>query len=176
MSDNNDSTTATVRHLRMPQTPVGPIVLVADGDSLAGVYMREHRHAPEVTQFGPEIADDPFLVGVARQLSEYFAGEREMFDVPVSPRGTDFQRLVWDGLREIPYGQTWTYAQLARHIGQPTASRAVGLANGRNPVSIVVPCHRVVGSDGSLTGYGGGLDNKRALLDLERSHTDSALF
>jgi methylated-DNA-[protein]-cysteine S-methyltransferase len=107
------------------------------------------------------------LADAARQLNEYFAGERTDFDLPLSLDGTGFQRTVWSGLQDIPYGETISYGELARRIGQPTASRAVGLANGRNPVSIVVPCHRVVGSNGSLTGYGGGLPRKQFLLGLE---------
>jgi methylated-DNA-[protein]-cysteine S-methyltransferase len=105
---------------------------------------------------------------VERQLSEYFSGQRQAFDLPLALEGTAFQRRVWDALLGIGYGRTLSYGQLADQIGQPTAARAVGLANGRNPVSIIVPCHRVVGADGSLTGYGGGLDNKHRLLELER--------
>ena len=104
----------------------------------------------------------------AAQLGEYFAGERTEFDLPLEPAGTPFQRSTWLALREIPYAETINYGQLALRVGNPKASRAVGLANGRNPISIVVPCHRVIGADGSLTGYGGGLDRKRLLLDLER--------
>ncbi len=104
---------------------------------------------------------------VAEQLREYFAGERERFDVPLAARGTEFQRRVWEALRAIPYGETASYGQIARAVGRPAASRAVGAANGRNPISIVVPCHRVVGAGGALTGYGGGLDRKARLLDLE---------
>ncbi len=110
------------------------------------------------------------------QLDEYFAGERTEFDVTLRLEGTEFQRRVWAGLLEIPYGETISYGELATRIGQPTASRAVGLANGRNPVGIIVPCHRVIGSTGALTGYGGGLDRKRALLDLERSRRQPQLI
>jgi methylated-DNA-[protein]-cysteine S-methyltransferase len=108
------------------------------------------------------------LDAAVRQLREYFAGERRDFDLPLEPAGTPFQLTVWDALRGIPYAETINYGQLAVRVGNPTASRAVGLANGRNPISIVVPCHRVIGANGSLTGYGGGLDRKRTLLDLER--------
>jgi len=96
-----------------------------------------------------------------------FAGQRTAFELPLAPEGTEFQRRVWAALQQIPYGQTWSYGELARHIGSPAASRAVGLANGKNPIALVIPCHRVIGSDGSLTGYGGGLERKRFLLDLE---------
>jgi methylated-DNA-[protein]-cysteine S-methyltransferase len=104
-----------------------------------------------------------------RQLSEYFAGERKEFDFPLAPEGTEFQRAVWKRLQEIPYGQTISYGELARRVGNPKASRAVGAANGKNPIPIVIPCHRVIGADGKLTGFGGGLPIKEALLAIERS-------
>lgn len=158
-------------------SPIGPLILVAQdaaaGEVLACVYMQDHRHAPDPERFGTESAGDPggVLASAERQLGEYFAGERLTFDLPLARgAGTPFQQRVWDALGEIPYGQTISYGELARRIGQPTASRAVGLANGRNPISIVVPCHRVVGSTGRLTGYGGGLNRKQILLDLERRH------
>jgi methylated-DNA-[protein]-cysteine S-methyltransferase len=116
--------------------------------------------------------DDAALAFAVAQLDEYFAGRRTAFDMPLAPRGTPFQQRVWQLLREIPYGDTTSYGALARRLGSPEASRAVGLANGRNPIAIIIPCHRVVGSDGSLTGYGGGLDRKRWLLDHERSVRD----
>ena len=106
------------------------------------------------------------------QLVEYFAGERTSFDLPLAPTGSDFQQKVWAALRTIPYGDTWSYGRLAEAIGQPGAARAVGLANGRNPISIVVPCHRVVGSSGKLTGYAGGVERKAFLLDLERGSAE----
>jgi methylated-DNA-[protein]-cysteine S-methyltransferase len=139
-------------------TPVGELRLTGD-EALTAVH------------FSANGADEPtpVLAAAAAQLEEYLAGERTSFDLPLSPRGTEFQRRVWDALVEIPYGETVSYAELARRVGAPAAVRAVGAANGRNPLSIVVPCHRVVGSDGSLTGYGGGLPAKRWLLDLERS-------
>ncbi len=132
-------------------SPVGPLTVVAVDGGLAGLY----------------IDAEPFAT-VAKQLSAYFAGELTEFDVPLNLRGTPFQQRVWAALQEIPYGRTTTYGELAVEIGSPSASRAVGLANGRNPVSVIVPCHRVVGSTSSLTGYGGGLDRKRYLLDFER--------
>jgi methylated-DNA-[protein]-cysteine S-methyltransferase len=150
-------------------SPVGPLTLVAADGALAGLYMTDHRHQPGPAAFGVpgDVADEPFAAAAA-QLAAYFAGELTHFDVAVKPGGTPFQQKVWAALCAIPYGQTVTYGQLAAAIGAPGSSRAVGLANGRNPVSIVVPCHRVVGADGSLTGYGGGLPRKRFLLDLER--------
>lgn len=146
-------------------SPIGPLTLVAAAGRLAGVYLEQHRHRPELATFGPR-EDEPFLA-VTAQLKEYFAGQRTEFDLALELAGTPFQRQVWAALGDIPYGQTISYGELAARIGKPGASRAVGLANGRNPVSIVVPCHRVVGANGSLTGYGGGMERKRYLLDLE---------
>ncbi|WP_308286344.1 methylated-DNA--[protein]-cysteine S-methyltransferase [Actinomycetospora endophytica] len=146
-------------------SPLGPLTLRARDGVLDGLYMVEHRHGPAAEQLGERVAD---AVPAAReQLAAYFAGELREFSLEVALRGTEFQQRVWAALREIPFGETCSYAELAVAIGQPTAVRAVGLANGKNPVSIVVPCHRVVGSNGSLTGYGGGTDRKRALLELE---------
>jgi methylated-DNA-[protein]-cysteine S-methyltransferase len=158
----------------MPQwvtigSPVGPLTLVGAGGALTGLYLDAQRHLPGPAAFGPpgDPAAAPFAAAAA-QLAAYFAGELTSFDLDLAPDGTPFQRKVWTALRGIPYGQTVTYGQLAARIGAPAASRAVGLANGKNPISIVVPCHRVIGADGSLTGYGGGLPRKRFLLDLER--------
>ena len=150
-------------------SPLGRLTLVAtDQGELAGLYMEEHRHRPPLETFG--VRDDSVLPEVVQQLKEYFAGERTSFDVPLALTGTPFQRRVWTALQDIPYGETTTYGELAASLGLvPGASRAVGLANGKNPVSIIVPCHRVVGSTGSLTGYGGGLDRKQRLLDHERA-------
>ncbi|RAY15618.1 cysteine methyltransferase [Actinomadura craniellae] len=152
-------------------SPIGPLTLVAEGDALCGLYMNVQRHRPPGETFGVHDPGAAPLGAAAEQLTAYFAGELTGFDLPLAMHGTEFQRRVWAALREIPYGETITYGELAREIGNPTASRAVGLANGRNPVSIVVPCHRVVGTTG-LTGYGGGLERKRFLLDLE-SRTES---
>lgn len=155
-------------------SPIGPLRLVATDGVLSGLYMDAQRHLPDDVSSGP---DDPGPFAEAtRQLREYFAGERTDFDLPLALEGTAFQQRVWAALREIPFGQTWSYGQLAAHIGSPGASRAVGLANGRNPVSVIVPCHRVIGADGRLTGYGGGLERKRLLLDLERRHPGVQLF
>lgn len=167
-------TTAT-RHMVLEETPVGPLLIVATENAVCGLYMRQGKHSPDDASIGPR-RTDPFLQTIATQLQEYFAGERREFDLEVDATGTPFQCRVWQELRTIGYGTTWTYGELARAIGQPTASRAVGLANGRNPVSIIVPCHRVVGADGSLTGYGGGIDNKKILLRLEGAAAGATLF
>jgi len=153
-------------------SPIGDLTLVAVDGALAGLYMEQHRHRPAEETFGdpdPAAFDD-----VIAQLRAYFEGTLTQFDLPLSPRGTEFQRTVWAGLREIPYGQTISYGGLADRLGRPGAARAVGLANGRNPISIIVPCHRVVGSSGDLTGYGGGLDRKRRLLALEAARVPAA--
>jgi methylated-DNA-[protein]-cysteine S-methyltransferase len=153
-------------------SPIGPLTLVAEGGALACLYMVDHRHAPGSSTYGEA---DPgagpqaeVLELTKRQLREYFDGERQTFDIPLHSPGTPFQEKVWAALREIPYGETISYGELARRVGQPTAFRAVGLANGKNPISIIVPCHRVIGASGRLTGYGGGLDRKQLLLELER--------
>lgn len=158
-------------------SPYGPLTLVATGTELSGLYMVEQRHRPPEETFGApgDPADAPFAETV-QQLTAYFAGELTEFDLPLHLDGTSFQRRVWAELRRIPYGETWSYGRLADRIGQPTASRAVGLANGKNPVGIIVPCHRVVGSTGSLTGYGGGLDRKRRLLEFESGRQLPGLF
>ncbi|MHA5054474.1 methylated-DNA--[protein]-cysteine S-methyltransferase [Streptomyces sp. SD15] len=152
-------------------SPYGPLTLVADDGVLCGLYMVDQRHRPPQENFG-ERDDTPFGEA-ADQLEAYFAGESKEFTLELRLIGTPFQRTVWDQLRRIPYGETRSYGELAVTLGNPGASRAVGLANGKNPIGIIVPCHRVVGADGSLTGYGGGLDRKQRLLDFERG---SALF
>lgn len=157
-------------HTVLPVTPVGPLTLVARDGALTGLYMTDQRHRPPQESFGhPEEPDaEPFATTV-RQLRAYFAGESTTFDLPMRLAGTPFQRRVWAALCDIPYGTTVSYGELAARIGKPSAARAVGLANGKNPIGIIVPCHRVVGATGSLTGYGGGLDRKRHLLDFERT-------
>jgi len=149
-------------------SPIGPLTLVAADGRLAGLYMDAQRHRPTDEVVGPpgDREAEPFA-SAADQLAAYFAGQLTEFDLPLAPAGTRFQRTVWAALQQIPYGETWSYGQLACKIGNPAAVRAVGLANGRNPIALVVPCHRVIGADGSLTGYGGGLERKRYLLDLE---------
>ena len=150
--------------------PIGPLLLVGARDGagmlwLTGIYMQQHRHGPEV---GPSWDEDATgFAQVARQLDQYFDGSRTAFDLPLAPAGTPFQRRVWDERARIPRGTTITYGELAARAGRPGAARAVGAAVGRNPISIIVPCHRVVGSDGSLTGYAGGVERKAFLLVLE---------
>ncbi|HET7504220.1 MAG TPA: methylated-DNA--[protein]-cysteine S-methyltransferase [Kofleriaceae bacterium] len=148
---------ATVR------SPIGPLRLYAARDQLVGLYLPD-RPAPDGASGRSRV-----LREAAAQLAEYFAGRRRAFALDLALHGTGFQRSVWDALRTIPYGETRSYAELARAIGRPAAPRAVGAANGANPISIIVPCHRLIGADGSLTGYGGGLAAKRWLLDHERA-------
>ena len=147
-------------------TPLGRMRLARTPQGLAGAWFVGQKHEPAAFD-GPEAPDDPLLRKAAAQILAYMRGERPDFDLPLDPAGTDFQRRVWGTLRRIDAGRTRSYADIARAIGSPDAVRAVGSAVGRNPVSIIVPCHRVLGSDGSLTGYAGGLDRKRALLRLE---------
>ena len=147
-------------------TPVGELTLVGDGQALSGLYFPDHAHHPGTGTFGTR--DDQAFTTARTQLAEYFAGERTEFDLPLIPRGNEFQRSVWRLLAAIPYGQTRSYGQLAVTLGDVGLARAVGSANGRNPISIVVPCHRVVGRDGSLTGYAGGLARKAFLLEREQ--------
>ncbi|MFC8519178.1 methylated-DNA--[protein]-cysteine S-methyltransferase [Streptomyces sp. NPDC057257] len=146
-------------------SPYGPLTLVAEDGLLCGLYMTEQRHRPPEETFGGR--DESLFAEAEEQLEAYFKGELTEFTLQLSLNGTPFQRTVWDQLRRIPYGETRTYGQLADALGKPAASRAVGLANGRNPIGIIVPCHRVVGANGSLTGYGGGLARKQQLLDFE---------
>lgn len=151
-------------------TPVGKLLLVGEqqGPSVAlcGLYFEDARHADHAIPEGA-VEDRRAFAEALEQLDGYFAGKRRTFELKLAPRGTEFQRRVWQALAEIPYGETTTYAAIARAIGKPRAVRAVGAANGKNPLSIVVPCHRVIGNDGTLTGYAGGLPSKRRLLDLE---------
>jgi methylated-DNA-[protein]-cysteine S-methyltransferase len=163
-------TTTTETRVQWP-TPVGVLTLVADAqDRLAKVEFGDAMAAHEL-----EPALEGVLAEAARQLDEYFAGARREFDLDLAPRGTAFQLAVWDALLTIPYGETASYGDIARAVARPNAVRAVGQANGRNPLAIVVPCHRVIGSDHSLTGYGGGIDRKRFLLSLEGAALTPAL-
>jgi methylated-DNA-[protein]-cysteine S-methyltransferase len=146
------------------ESPVGPLTLISNGEALAHLEFENPRYAYNPAPAGK----DKTLDETRRQLDKYFAGKLKAFDLPLAPQGTGFQKRVWQALLTIPYGATRSYGQQAAAIGQPNASRAVGLANGRNPISIIVPCHRVIGSNGSLTGYGGGMDRKKFLLDLEQ--------
>jgi methylated-DNA-[protein]-cysteine S-methyltransferase len=148
------------------KSPVGPLRFYATEGGLTAIYLENHKGAPVLT--ATEREDHPVLLAARRQLEEYFAGGRVAFDLPLEPVGTPFQQTVWKALREIPLGATWSYGDLARRIGRAGAARAVGAANGKNPLSIVVPCHRVVGTDGTLTGYAGGVPVKRWLLEHEQ--------
>ena len=150
-------------------SPLGELTLVADGGTLTGLYFRHHWHAPAAGTLSQcvEPANDDLFARATDQLREYFAGERTQFDLPIAVVGDPRQRRVWDLLGDIGYGQTKTYGELASELGYGTTAYEVGQAVGRNPLSIVVPCHRVVGKDGTLTGYAGGLKRKRFLLDLE---------
>lgn len=156
------------RHTRI-WTTLGEMTLVADGDELTGLYFPRHWKLPETATFGPyeESDEDEVFVWAKAELEGYLNGERRLFDVPIRPRGDDFSSRVWAALKKIPYGATTTYGALAEQLGDRTMAQRVGQAVGRNPISVVIPCHRVVGADGSLTGYAGGLDRKRWLLELE---------
>lgn len=147
-------------------SPVGPLLLAASADGLHLIEFHTPRHPMPRGEDWCEGEHDT-LNRAARQLDEYFAGTRRDFDLPLAPRGTSFQQQVWRRLADIPYGETISYSQLAQRVGRPTAVRAVGAANGRNPLPLVLPCHRVIGSDGSLTGFGGGLPTKEFLLKME---------
>jgi methylated-DNA-[protein]-cysteine S-methyltransferase len=157
-------------HYRIIDSPVGPLTLAGTGATLQHLRMADQAHEPDRDGW---VRDDGAFPDAVEQLDGYFAGEITSFQVTLELIGTAFQRRVWAALGTIPYGRTASYGQIADQIGAPAAARAVGLANGHNPISIIVPCHRVIGSNGNLTGYGGGLDRKRALLDLEK-HTNSA--
>ncbi|MBT2418791.1 methylated-DNA--[protein]-cysteine S-methyltransferase [Streptomyces sp. ISL-22] len=161
----------SVKQHTVVDSPYGPLTLVAEDGLLCGLYMTGQRHRPPEEAFG--IRDESPFAAAQDQLEAYFAGELKEFTLELRLNGTDFQRRVWDRLRRIPYGETRTYGELADDLGNPGASRAVGLANGKNPIGIIVPCHRVVGANGGLTGYGGGLDRKQRLLDFE---SGTALF
>lgn len=163
--------TTTTSETRI-DSPLGPLRLLADDRGLRGIYMQRHQGEPLASGSTDTPDDHPILAIAATQLREYFAGDRRVFDLPLAAEGTEFQQRVWQALMALEFGQTCSYGALARAIGQPSASRAVGAANGRNPLSIVVPCHRVIGADGSLTGYGGGEANKRWLLEHEARLSD----
>lgn len=161
----NEVLTSTV------ESPIGPLTLIARDGVLTNLSMHGQRHmAPPPDD---AVTDDAWFKDVAAQLDAYFAGELSTFELEMNLIGTPFQRRVWGALREIPYGETISYGELARRVGNANASRAVGLANGRNPISIIVPCHRVIGANGSLTGYGGGLERKTWLLAHEVQQRDS---
>ena len=147
-------------------SPLGPVLIARTEAGIAGLWFETQKWHPDSID-APERPDDPLLRQAAEQIADYFAGRRARFDLPLDLRGTAFQRSVWRALCDIEAGATESYATVAQRVGSPQAVRAVGAAVGRNPVSVIVPCHRVVGTNGSLTGYAGGLDRKRALLALE---------
>ena len=166
--------TDTATYWTMIDSPLGPLLLTADEKGISGVIMDadiDERTAPSAGW----VEDPAHFEEARRQLEEYFAGQRTEFDLPLSAAGTPFQREVWAALQTIPYGEVRSYSEIAAQIGRPGASRAVGLANGRNPIAVIVPCHRVIGASGALTGYGGGLPRKRLLLDLEAGLAQPAL-
>jgi methylated-DNA-[protein]-cysteine S-methyltransferase len=146
-------------------SPLGELLLLGDGETLHGLHMQAGRDPLRINPRWQR--DDEAFADVREQLEEYFAGARTTFDIPMHMEGTAFQRTVWHELTQIPYGETISYGELARRIGRPDRARAVGTANGQNPIAVIVPCHRVIGANGKLVGYGGGLDNKRRLLELE---------
>lgn len=157
----------TRRHAVVP-TELGELTMVADGDRLAAIYFPAHWHLPPESDYGESTtADDPLFARAARELNEYVAGERHDFDIPIVTNGDDFSEKVWALLLEIPYGATTTYGALATRLGNPRLAQRVGQCVGHNPISVIIPCHRVIGADGSLTGYAGGLDRKRRLLEIE---------
>jgi methylated-DNA-[protein]-cysteine S-methyltransferase len=161
------------RWYRHTPSPIGPLVLVGDDRGLGCIYLEGYRGI--TVQKGEWVRDDSRFADAVEQLDEYFAGNRRTFDLQLRPEGTPFQHLVWNELRKIPFGETASYGEIAARIGRPGAARAVGAANGRNPLPIVVPCHRVIGADGSLTGFGGGIENKAWLLDHERAAVHAVL-
>ncbi|ODR11512.1 cysteine methyltransferase [Mycolicibacillus koreensis] len=158
---------------RTVDSPIGPLTLAGTGRALQHLRMVEQTYEPDRRDWR---RDDTAFPAAVDQLTAFFDGDLTAFDLEIDMVGTEFQRRVWSALQTIPYGQTRSYGQIAEQIGAPGAARAVGLANGHNPISIIVPCHRVVGANGSLTGYGGGVDRKRFLLDLEKRHSHALLF
>jgi methylated-DNA-[protein]-cysteine S-methyltransferase len=151
------------------ESPLGKVLLVAEGDGLRGAYFHDQKYVPEIDPAWKRDDDAPVLRAARRQIDEYFRGARDGFELTLAPVGTAFQRAIWNAIAEVPRGATRTYAALATRVGRPDCARAAGSATGRNPLSIIVPCHRIVGSDGSLTGYAGGLDRKRYLLAHEQA-------
>jgi methylated-DNA-[protein]-cysteine S-methyltransferase len=165
--------TTNARHA-IVTTPIGDVTLVATGPALTGIYFPHHWYQPAVRNFGPLVpaSSETLFSAAADQLDEYFRGVRDSFELPVQTHGDDFQERVWSLVKEIPYGETVTYGELARKLGGVALAKDVGQAVGRNPLAIILPCHRVVGKDGKLTGYAGGLARKRALLELEAGGRD----
>jgi methylated-DNA-[protein]-cysteine S-methyltransferase len=155
-----------MRYTEFP-SPLGRLLAVCNGDAVTGLHFETERHPPRRDAGWLRVENDPLLTVLRQQLDEYWAGRRRQFDVPMAPAGTAFQRAVWHAIAVVPYGEVISYGELARRVGSPRGMRAAGLATGHNPISIVVPCHRIVGSTGALTGYGGGLDRKVWLLRHE---------
>ena len=154
------------------ESPQGRMLLVADGEGLCGAYFDGQKYLPGVDAGWQRDAGQRTLAQAKRELAEYFGGERKRFETPLAPEGTAFQIAVWKAISGVSFGETISYGELARRAGSPGSVRAAGAATGRNPITIIVPCHRIVGSDGSLTGYAGGLERKRALLELEAGMRD----
>ncbi len=175
MTSRQVSPVSHVSHVTVA-SPVGELTIVAEAGAITRLHMEDEKYRPEdLSAFGEpgDPAEEPFASAIA-QLAEYFRGDRRDFDLPLAPAGDEFSQRVWALLRAIPYGTTTTYGALARELGDPHLAQAVGYANGHNPIAIIVPCHRVIGADGSLVGYAGGLDRKRFLLALEEPAADSA--
>lgn len=152
-------------HYDLLESPLGRFLITSNGESITGLYLENHKGGP-----APQVGwhrDHSQFSETRRQLDAYFSGELVAFELPLAPEGTPFQLRVWEELQRIPYGSTISYGELARNIGNPNASRAVGAANGRNPISIIIPCHRVIGSNANLTGYAGGIERKKMLLEME---------
>ena len=171
MNEATEPPVASPTEFRVIDSPVGPLTIAGHHNKVVHLRMVDQSHPPKDHGSWRPASDPAAFQDVVDQLDAYFSGVLTEFEVALDPVGTSFQRTVWAALREIPYGQTWSYGQLAERIGRPGASRAVGMANGRNPVGIIVPCHRIVGADGSLTGYAGGIERKRYLLEHERGHS-----
>ena len=161
-----------MRYYDTLDTPYGGMLIAASERGITGVYFDRQKHLPSRREGWQRSPENPHLKKAKKQLVEYFAGKRKDFDLALDPVGTEFQKAVWKAISRVPYGETISYGELARRAGFPEGARAAGAATGRNPIGIVVPCHRIVGADGSLTGYAGGLDKKRALLALEAGERD----
>ncbi|MBE9032880.1 methylated-DNA--[protein]-cysteine S-methyltransferase [filamentous cyanobacterium LEGE 11480] len=155
------------------ESPLGELLLVSDGEALQGLYLAGQKYFPQISADWQQDGQLGLLQQAVMQLDEYFQHQRQQFDLPLNPLGTAFQQQVWQQLPRISYGQTLTYGEIAAKLGQPLAARAVGAANGRNPISIIVPCHRVIASNGQLTGYAGGIDRKRWLIDHETASANA---
>jgi methylated-DNA-[protein]-cysteine S-methyltransferase len=173
MAGEREGEDFAVTRYRIIDSPIGLLTLAGDGNVLTNLRMVDQTYEPSRDDW---LLDDRAFPDAVEQLDAYFAGELQEFDLRLEFQGTEFQRRVWAALCTIPYGETRSYGEIAAQVGSPTAFRAVGLANGHNPIAVIVPCHRVIGANGSLTGFGGGLDRKRALLDLEKSRANLMLF